>query len=147
MIFIDAAKNTLKMSCANFHKNLIGRVEMANISKLVRFLINLIYLIWFLCKSRLNTCDRTLDTLYIIFKLLPSKLQSNHYYSWHYLLTYYLLPVKKKNVLLFRLRLQEVQYASKHWNLFNTQCQRTRTIAQWQLQIIIMFNVLSIDGT
>ena len=28
--------------------------------------IELIYLIWFLCKSRLNTGDRTLDTLYIV---------------------------------------------------------------------------------
>ena len=37
MIFIDAAKDTLKMNYANFDKNPIGRDGMANISKLVRF--------------------------------------------------------------------------------------------------------------
>ena len=37
MIFIDAAKHTLKMKCANFHLNLMSRGEMTNISKLVRF--------------------------------------------------------------------------------------------------------------
>ena len=37
MIFIDAAKNPLKVSCVNFHQNLMSRGEMANISKLVRF--------------------------------------------------------------------------------------------------------------
>ena len=38
MNFIDAAKDTLKMNCANFHKNLMSRGEMANISKLVIFI-------------------------------------------------------------------------------------------------------------
>jgi len=37
MIFIDTAKNTMKMNCANFHKNLMSRGAMANIAKLVRF--------------------------------------------------------------------------------------------------------------
>ena len=37
MIFIDAAKNTIKMNYASFHKDLMSRGEMANISKLVRF--------------------------------------------------------------------------------------------------------------
>jgi len=41
-IFINAATDTLKMNCANFHKNLMGRNEMASISKLVRFFNHLI---------------------------------------------------------------------------------------------------------
>ena len=43
MIFVDAAKNTLNMIFADFHENLMGRKEMASISKLMRFFNYLIY--------------------------------------------------------------------------------------------------------